>query len=110
MRFQLNLEKFFVNIALEKEKDVLILTDRGVLDGIGYTSDTNKELIYQNEDLNKDKLMEEYDMVIHMVTAASGAEKYYTLENNAARTETPEQARAIDEMLVKAWTGSPNHV
>ena len=46
-----------------------------------------------------------YDAVIHMVTAADGAEKFYTLENNASRTETPEQARDIDKKLIKAWTG-----
>jgi hypothetical protein len=34
--------------------------------------------------------------VIHLVTAAIGAEKYYTTENNAARTETKEEARALD--------------
>ena len=28
-----------------------------------------------------------YDLVLHLVTAANGAEKYYTLENNAARKE-----------------------
>lgn len=110
MRFQRNLENFFVNIGVEKEKDVLILTDRGVLDGPAYTTETNQELIFQNEDLSKDKLLEDYDMVIHMVTAANGAEKYYTLENNAARTETVEEACVIDDLLKKSWTGSPNHV
>lgn len=28
-----------------------------------------------------------YDMVVHLVTAADGAQEYYTLANNAARTE-----------------------
>ncbi len=28
-----------------------------------------------------------YDMVFHMVTTAEGAEKFYSLENNAARRE-----------------------
>lgn len=28
-----------------------------------------------------------YDMIIHLVTAADGAQEYYTLANNAARTE-----------------------
>lgn len=109
MRFQLHLEQFYVNIAVEKPKDVIILTDRGVLDGPAFTSETNRDLIYQNEDLTKEKLMDEYDMVIHMVTAANGAEEFYTLENNEARTETPDVARLIDDSLIKVWTGSPNH-
>jgi hypothetical protein len=32
-----------------------------------------------------------YDGVFHLVTAAIGAEKFYTLANNTARSETPEQ-------------------
>ena len=32
-----------------------------------------------------------YDAVFHLVTAAQGAERFYTLENNQARSETPEQ-------------------
>lgn len=34
--------------------------------------------------------------MIHLVTAAIGAEKYYTTENNTARTESLEQARDLD--------------
>lgn len=33
-----------------------------------------------------------------MVTAADGAENYYTLENNEIRSEGMEQARAQDRM------------
>ncbi len=32
-----------------------------------------------------------YDAVFHLVTAAQGAERFYTLENNEARSETPQQ-------------------
>lgn len=110
MRFQMNLEEFFVNIAIEKEKDVILLMDRGVLDGPAYTTETNREILDENEDLSKERLREAYDMVIHMVTAANGAEQFYTLENNSARTETVEVARLIDDSLIKAWTGSQNHL
>ena len=36
-----------------------------------------------------------YDAVFHLVTAANGAERFYTLENNQARSETPQQARDV---------------
>mgnify|MGYP000930211056 FL=1 len=51
-----------------------------------------------------------YDSVIFMNTAAKGAEKYYTLANNSARTETPEQARALDDKTLNAWIGHPSMV
>lgn len=36
-----------------------------------------------------------YDGVFHLVTAASGAEDFYTLESNEARTETVDMAREV---------------
>lgn len=43
-----------------------------------------------------------------MTTAAKGAREYYTLANNAARTETIEQASVLDDKLLAAWTGHPH--
>ena len=45
--------------------------------------------------LTKSKIMDRYDAVFHLVTAAKGAEEFYTLSNNQARTETIEQARIL---------------
>ena len=42
-----------------------------------------------------------------MVTAAIGAERYYTTENNSVRTETPEQARELDVRILNAWVTFP---
>ena len=33
---------------------------------------------------------------------------FYTTANNTARTETPEQAAALDDKLIAAWTGHPH--
>lgn len=49
-----------------------------------------------------------YDAIIHLVTAADGAEKYYTLDNCVARSETPELARLLDLNTQKAWLGHPH--
>lgn len=43
-----------------------------------------------------------------MVSAAIGAEQYYTTENNAARTETVSQARDLDFRVLNSWVGHPN--
>lgn len=58
--------------------------------------------------LREVELRDEYDAVFHLVTAAKGAEKFYTTANNTARTETPEQAAALDDKLIAAWTGHPH--
>jgi CYTH domain-containing protein len=54
------------------------------------------------------ELRDHYDAVFHLVTAARGAEQFYTLANNAARYETPEEAIRSDDALIAAWTGHPH--
>ena len=51
-----------------------------------------------------------YDVVVHMVTAAHGAETFYTTENNVARYEDVPTARIVDNNLQKAWMGHPHHL
>lgn len=48
-----------------------------------------------------------YDCVLHLVTAADGADKFYTIEGHAARSETPEYARELDSRIKKNWVGHP---
>jgi len=45
-----------------------------------------------------------YDSVIHMVTAADGAEDFYDY-GNEARYETVEEARTRDKKLREAYLG-----
>ncbi len=40
-----------------------------------------------------------YAAVLHLETAAKGAEAFYTTSNNRARKETPEQAREADDKV-----------
>ena len=58
--------------------------------------------------MNEIDMMDNYDMIIHLVTAADGAEEAYTLSNNAARTETVEEAKILDRKTINAWTGHQN--
>ena len=53
-------------------------------------------------------LRDNYDAVFHLVTAAKGAAEYYTTANDSARTETIDEAAAIDDKLISAWTGHPH--
>ena len=46
--------------------------------------------------------------VIHMVSAAIGAEEFYSLENHTSRTEDIELARKRDKACADAWVGHPN--
>lgn len=94
----------------DKGRKVVVLCDRGAMDGEAYIG-TEKfcELIMGLGFRSLKKLCDErYHAVMHMRTAALGAEEYYTLENNAARIETPEQARALDQSTLDVWTRHPH--
>jgi hypothetical protein len=46
-----------------------------------------------------------YEGVIHLVTAADGAEEFYELESNEARYDTIQTAMVQDERLRRAYFG-----
>ena len=43
-----------------------------------------------------------------MVTAADGAEEFYTDQNNEARYESKQMATELDKKLINAWVGHPH--
>lgn len=87
---------------------VLIVCDRGVLDNKAYMTDEEFAAMLQYIGTNEVTLRDNYDAVFHLVTAAKGAEEFYTTANNTARTETVQQAAALDDKLIAAWTGHPH--
>ena len=108
-RLQLEKEKIFQMAAttMPGEK-FLIVCDRGAMDNRAYMTDEEFSAVLQALCLNEVELRDSYDAVFHLVTAAKGAEEFYTTANNAARTETPQQAAALDDRLISAWTGHPH--
>ena len=102
-------EQVFEAIArtFDAEK-VLIVCDRGALDNRAYMSDEEFRYVLEQLGTNEIELRDHYDAVFHLVTAAKGAEEFYTLANNAARYETPEEAARVDDGLIASWTGHPH--
>ena len=92
---------------MNKEK-ILIVCDRGFMDNKAYMNDEEFDEALASVGGTLSELRDQYDAVFHLVTAAKGAEEFYTLENNAARYETVEEARALDDKLIAAWTGHPH--
>lgn len=48
-----------------------------------------------------------YDAVVHLMTAAYGAEQFYSSESNHVRSEGVDLARQLDDLCKKAWVGHP---
>ncbi len=102
-------ERAFEDIARTmKAAKVLIVCDRAAMDNCAYMTEQEFGWVLRQLRTNKVALRDQYDAVFHLVTAAKGAEKYYTLANNQARTETVEEAAALDDRLIAAWTGHPH--
>ncbi len=109
MQLQLDKEKVFQQGAESMAgRKVLIVCDRGALDNKAYMTELEFAGVLNQLGLNEVELRDSYDAVFHLVTAAKGAEAFYTTANNAARTETVEQAAALDDKLIAAWTGHPH--
>ena len=106
---QIEKEKVFAQAAATmKDEKVLIVCDRGLLDNKAYMSEEEFAAALESVGGNPVRLRDGYDAVFHLVTAAKGAEAFYTTENNKARTESAEQAAALDDRLIAAWTGHPH--
>lgn len=108
-QLQITKEDVYERAAKNMGKDkVLIVCDRGLLDNKGYLQQKEFKELTKRLDTAEVELRDMYDAVFHLVTAANGAAEFYTLANNSARTETPEEAVAKDNALIAAWTGHPH--
>ena len=97
--------------ALLRQRPCVIVLDRGLMDMRAYMTPQMWQAILAGEGdagLTEDAVRARYDLVIHLVTAADGAEAFYTTANNAARTETAEMARENDRRVQVAWEGHGN--
>ncbi|MBR5420006.1 MAG: AAA family ATPase, partial [Lachnospiraceae bacterium] len=106
---QLEKERIFMQAAQSMpDEKILIVCDRGVMDNRAYMNDEEFEAVMKKLGVSEVSLRDGYDGIFNLVTAAKGAEEYYTTDNNGARTETPEEARELDDRVISAWTGHPH--
>lgn len=111
LKIQLELEDNFLRMAKTIDQPVLIVCDRGTMDISSYLqpeqwAKITNELGYTNAQLRDER----YDAVLHLVSAADGAEQFYTTSNNAQRLEQADEkglqiARELDKKVISAWTG-----
>lgn len=110
LKKQLHKEQLYREVAsqLIPAEKIVILHDRGIIDNKNYITNEQFQNLLSDFGMNEVEARDRYDAVFHLVTAADGAEEFYTLTNNAARTETPEEARQLDKIGIANWTGHPH--
>ncbi|QQG45282.1 MAG: AAA family ATPase [Candidatus Sungiibacteriota bacterium] len=83
----------------------LVICDRGVMDCGAYMDAGEFAALVESMGWNVARFLARYKGVFHLVTAADGAEAFYTTVNNPARRETPEEARVADRLTQEVWVG-----
>lgn len=110
---QLALEDSFMRLAETCTEPTLVVCDRGTMDISAYMTPEMWQDITSKAGTNSGELRARYDAVLHLVSAADGAEQYYTTATNATRYEQMNEeglriARELDKKVIKAWTGHPH--
>lgn len=109
LRCMLQVEQTFVDLAkIDPHKNILIICDRGCMDATAYLQpgewdQLSKEMNWNEVDLRDRR----YNQVIHIMTAAKGAEAFYTCEGHGTRSEGIGLARHLDDLVAQAWVGHP---
>jgi predicted ATPase len=111
MSTQLDLEDKFRELAKNTDETCVLICDRGACDGKAYLTPEGWQQVMAQKGLDNEVVIREgrYDAVLHMVTAAKGAESFYSLVSNDTRTESISQACQLDERTQQAWMGHPRH-
>ena len=86
----------------------IILCNRGALDGRAYMIRHQFAKMVAESGYTLPQLWSRYKGAFHLVSAANGAERYYTLANNKARKESISEAKKLDELTRNAWNGHPH--
>ena len=109
MRVMMAMEDSFTRLAHATGRRSIIVCDRGAMDPSAYLPTEGWSALLNENGWSPVALRDRrYEAVIHLVTAADGAEASYTKANNPTRTETPSEARVLDKKLRDAWIGHPH--
>mgnify|MGYP000926330237 FL=1 len=108
LEMQIALEDKFLQMAKSVKQPVLIVCDRGTMDISAYMNPVLWNQIISDTKMNNEMLRSRYDAVLHLVSAADGAEQFYTTATNNKRTEGIELARILDKKVIQAWSEHPH--
>jgi len=102
------IENTYFDAAETCPKNCIVICDRGIMDATAFISIDEWDVMCKRNGWNSVDLRDNrYDQVIHLVSAAKGAEAYYTTEDHATRSEGVEEARLRDDRASAAWIGHP---
>ncbi|XP_046999143.1 TRPL translocation defect protein 14 isoform X1 [Schistocerca americana] len=108
LKTMLQIENTFFALGESCSRDCLIICDRGAMDASAFISKEKWERMMSSNAWNSVELRDNrYNQIIHMVSAANGAEDFYSTEDHACRSEGIDLARDLDYKAAAAWVGHP---
>lgn len=112
LELQLSLEDKIQRLAETCSEPCLIVCDRGAMDISTYIAPEMWKDLMKSCDVDEQSLMNRYDGVVHLSSAATGAEKFYTLETNVNRYEKADEAglalaRSLNTKVLEVWSKHP---
>jgi len=108
LKTMLQIEDTFFELGRTCRRNCLIICDRGAMDASAFITKEKWENIMKDNSWNNIELRDNrYNQIIHMVSAAKGAEDYYTTEDHSCRSEGVDMARELDTKAAASWVGHP---
>ena len=102
------LEDTYFSMAEKCSQNCLIIADRGVMDASAFIARDAWDKILTKLSLEDIEISDNrYNHVVHLQSAAIGAEKFYTTEDHTARFVGLELARERDNNAMEAWRDHP---
>lgn len=110
IEYQLKKEERAEKYAESNPEKYVIVCDRSAIEPSAYIGVPKVREILSRLGRNFEQIRDSYDLVLHLVTAAKGANKFYTLGNNPARDENIAQAIEIDDKMLQIWKDHRNRI
>ncbi|XP_021699713.1 TRPL translocation defect protein 14 isoform X2 [Aedes aegypti] len=108
LRTMIQMENTFFELGKSCTRNCLIICDRGVMDASAFVSKEKWDRMMRTNSWNSVELRDNrYNHIVHMVSAANGAEAFYSTEDHACRSEGVDLARELDYKSAAAWIGHP---
>lgn len=108
LRTMIQMENTFFELGKSCTRNCLIICDRGVMDASAFVSKEKWDRMMRTNSWNSVELRDNrYNQIVHMVSAANGAEAFYSTEDHACRSEGVDLARELDYKSAAAWIGHP---
>ncbi|CAH3892289.1 TRPL translocation defect protein 14 isoform X1 [Pieris brassicae] len=108
LKTMIQIENTFFELGRTCQRNCLIICDRGAMDASAFISKEKWEAMLSANNWNCVELRDNrYNHIVHMVSAANGAEDFYSTEEHACRSEGVELARELDYNAAASWVGHP---